>query len=256
MYVLEQTAIDAAREAIYRFLAIALTDPGRHAQRLPTGCQQRELLAEAAAIVREDAGTHQAELGFGESSEEHLRFDEAFAQLDGLGDRLPEEYDRIFGLIQCRECPPFETEYHTGNETFFQSQQIADVGGFYRAFGIEPGLAGHERPDHVALELEFMAFLLCKARLAAADDARAVCEAAQAAFFREHLAWWLPAFCVGLRRKAEHGFFAEVGELLAAFLRAERLRSGLPAPRVPLQMASVDQPEMEESSCNSCGASA
>ena len=124
--------------------------------------------------------------------------------------RLRAEYDRVFGLVVPKECPPYETEYHPTQETFVRSQQMADIAGFYRAFGIEPAQSSPERPDHLALELEFMAFLLTKKRLALAAveldpeaaEQVSICDRAQRDFFRDHLAWWVPSFAAGLRRKA------------------------------------------------------
>src|SRR5262249_16104379 len=145
---------------------------------------------------------------------------------------LRAEYDRIFGLVLCRECPPYETEYHPSAETFLRAQQLADIAGFYRAFGLEPSRSRPERPDHIALELAFMAFLGRKGREAQSGAEKAeevrVCADAQRKFFRDHLAWWLPFFTTGLRHKAEHGFYAEVGRALAAFLPLERSRLNVP----------------------------
>ena len=76
----------------------------------------------------------------------------------------------FFGLVLTRECPPYETEYHPSSEPFFRSQEMADVAGFYRAFGLETAQAARERPDYLGLELEFMAFLLLKKRLALAAE--------------------------------------------------------------------------------------
>src|SRR5262249_47366703 len=160
-------------------------------------------------------------------------------------------YDVVFGHVTSRECPPYEAEYHSTSEPFFRSQQMADVAGFYRAFGLELSHAHPERPDHVALELEFLAFVLLKRPLALAgpgtnaekDEQVSVCDAAERTFFRDHLAWWLPSFATGLRRKAGHGVYAELGQVLAAFLPVERRRFGVPAPRLPVQASLEPRPE-------------
>jgi hypothetical protein len=94
-------------------------------------------------------------------------------------EKLRADYDRVFGLIADRGCPPYETEYHTNEDTFFRSQQMADISGFYRAFGLDPAGKGRERSDHLA-ELEFAALLLTKKRLALETDADAPVAAAAA----------------------------------------------------------------------------
>src|SRR5262249_17020223 len=151
------------------------------------------------------------------------------------------------------------TEYHPASETFFRAQQLADIAGFYQAFGLETAEAEPERPDHVALELEFMAFLLLKQRLMldpanpdpeAAEHAE-TCPAAQAAFFRDHVAWWVPSFATGLRRKAGCGFYAAVAQVLLALAPLERARFGVAAPRLPLQPALIERPE-EQAGCTAC----
>ena len=71
---------------------------------------------------------------------------------------------------------------------------------FIRRSGLTISDQHPDRPDHVVLELEFMAHLLGLERQAADEDSdrRAehlqVCRDAQARFLGEHLAWWTPAF--------------------------------------------------------------
>jgi TorA maturation chaperone TorD len=253
-----EAAIDLARECLYRFLAAALTDPadGWGLLRDP---DSEQVASFAAEVLREEAACEPVALGFGELPPAALDLAPLLAELGRPLDELVAEYDRVFGLVPSRECPPYETEYHATAEPFFRAQQLADVAGFYRAFGLEPSRSCPERPDHLALELEFMAFLLMKKRLAAGaaegdnggGDRAQVCADAETTFFRDHLAWWVPSFATGLRRKAGDGIYAALGRVLAAFMPTERLRSGVAAPRLPLRPAPIEPPE-EQAGCAAC----
>jgi nitrate reductase assembly molybdenum cofactor insertion protein NarJ len=140
--------------------------------RVPFSVPKNQRLAvEAAALLREEAacGTLPSApeeslpappLGFGELPAAQLDLTPLLAELPATVEGLREEYNRVFGLVLARECPPYETEYLAVGETFFRSQQLADIAGFYQAFGLAMSHATPERPDHVALELEFMAFLV------------------------------------------------------------------------------------------------
>jgi len=251
----DKRALDLARECVYRFLAAALSDPWSGHWRLVFEKGSQEIARAAAGLVRQEAAAETTP-GLGELAAEHFDFGKLLESLPQSADRLRAEYDGTFGLLMCRECPPYETEYHPAEETFLRSQQLADVAGFYRAFGLEPSRSRPERPDHIALELEFMAFLIMKKRLAAASpdepsERAEVCAKAMVSFFREHLAWWIPAFATGLRRKTGSGFYAAVGEVLAALLPLERARLRVAAPRFPLEPALIEQPE-EQPGCASC----
>lgn len=47
-------------------------------------------------------------------------------------------------------------------DAYRQAQEMADIAGFYRAFGFTVGGPVRERPDHAAVELEFMHVLALK----------------------------------------------------------------------------------------------
>lgn len=57
----------------------------------------------------------------------------------------------------------YETEYGK-NRTMFKTTELADLAGFYKAFGLnsESDDVTHEMADHVSVELEFYSFLLLK----------------------------------------------------------------------------------------------
>jgi TorA maturation chaperone TorD len=160
--------------------------------------------------------------------------------------------------MTSRDCSPYETEYHSVDDTFFRTQQMADVAGFYRAFGLDFAGQAHDRADHIGLELDFVAFLLMKKRLAivsatanptAAQQAD-TCHQARVAFLRDHLCWWTPAFAHLLGRRAEEGFYAVVAKLLAALLPLDRARLGIEVPAPPSKPADHDLSSLHE--CGAC----
>jgi len=253
----ESQATDLARECLYRFLAVALSDPQLTCWRFVLDQENQRLACAAADLLRTDFGEQMVQLGFAELPPQQLDLEPVVSESRKRIDELCTEYDRVFGLVLAKECPPYETEYHRTSETFFRSQQLADIAGFYRAFGLEPSHEQPERPDYLPLELEFMAFLLMKKRLAmnAVDSDAAervnMCEEAERNFFREHLAWWVPAFANGLRRKARSGLYAELACVLATLIPAERHRLGVDRPRMPVHAELIERPE-EQSGCANC----
>lgn len=252
-------ALDLARESLYRFLAAALSDPRGPEWRMVMHPQNQRLLREAIELIRGEAESSSPAPGFGELPHGQLDSTTLLEELAKPEKDLCADYDRVFGLVYLPECPPYETEYHSNSEPFYRSQQMADVGGFYRAFGIELGCHDRERPDYLPLELEFMAFLVMKKRLAAISleeesvrmDNMGVCEDAQGKFLRDHLAWWLPSFALGLRKKAGQGFYAALARIISAFLPCERQRFEISPPRLPIQASFIERPE-EQSGCASC----
>jgi TorA maturation chaperone TorD len=255
----ESAALDMARECLYRFLAGAVSDPQNPSWEFILEPDVQQLAHQAAALVRELAKETPQPVGFGELPIEQLDLGEVLAELQRPRAELQEEYDRVFGLVVSRECPPYETEYQPSTESFFRAQQLADIAGFYQAFGLVPRRAAPDRPDHLALELEFMAFLLLKKRIAltsmpanpCAAEQTQLCEDAERLFFRDHIAWWIPAFATGLRRKAGSGLYACVARVLAALLPAERAHYGVAASRVPLAATLIERPE-EQAGCMAC----
>lgn len=240
-----------ARECLYRLLAAALSEPGKEKFRPLFDPANLDLAQEAADLLRAEAADRPVTLGFGELPADRLDLAPLRAALGRPPEELQADYQRVFGLVYTGDCSPYETAYHSTSEPFFRSQQMADVAGFYQAFGLALGRTTAERPDHIALELEFLAFVLLKKRLAEEAEHAAICEEALRTFFRDHLAWWVPSFATGLRRKAEGGFYAAVGQVLAALLPLERTRYQVVPPRFPLQPEVAERPE-EEPQCAGC----
>jgi hypothetical protein len=117
------------------------------------------------------------------------------------------------------------------------------------------------RRVHIALEYEFMGFLLAKERLATegsgpcGGEQAKICRAAQHAFVTEHLAWWVPSYATGLRRKAGDGPYAALARILAAFMPVERSAHGIKAPQLPVRPMTIERPE-EAEGCVGCSTGA
>ena len=155
----------------------------------------------------------------------------AEAARDSAPGALEADRQRLFGHTARGEAPPYETEYGA-LDSFRQSQELADLGGFYSAFGLTVDRAFHERADHVALELEFLLFLAGKEayeRSAAHDDVVEQVLGAQKLFVRDHIGRFGRAFARSLSENALHPFHKALGELCSVFLDGESKRLGLPA---------------------------
>jgi putative dimethyl sulfoxide reductase chaperone len=152
--------------------------------------------------------------------------------LDGhdLVEELGPAYEELFG--GAVRCPPYEGSYEA--DPMRSSREMADVAGFYRAFGAVAGGPAAERPDHAACELEFLSFLAARrleAESAGEAEQAAVCREAEDAFMLDHAGRWLPSFCRKVAREASCDVYRLLALAGERFVVAELARRGLePAP--------------------------
>lgn len=136
------------------------------------------------------------------------------------------EYGRLFTFGEVA-APPYEAEY-TGSHIFMQTQEMADVGGFYKAFGIDVNELS-DRPDHLPTELEFM-YVLClkEAWFLREGDAEGlqITRDAERRFLEVHLGRWIRPFKERLERHARLDFYRSAGVLTDRFVQAEVERTG------------------------------
>lgn len=136
---------------------------------------------------------------------------------------------RLFGHTAHGAVPPYETEY--GVEALFQQpQELGDLMGFYRAFGLTVNTGEHERPDHVSCECEFLCFLALKEAYALERGEASMLEETRKAtrlFLRDHLGRFLPAFTKKLVREDPGGFYGLLGGLCHGFVTQECARFGV-----------------------------
>jgi TorA maturation chaperone TorD len=249
-------AVSVARQALYRFAALAMLDPKAGSWSWLDSLRSAPMLLEAAALVRSlPEAAADPPLAPGERPLEWLAPERVLERLPASADRLNHEYERAFGLLVANGCPPYETEFIDGKLTFQRSNSLADISGYYRAFGLELSRSVPERADHIVQELEFMSCLIGLERQAAATSSpewrerQQVCRSTQAGFVEEHLAWWSPVFAELVSREHPHGFYAAAATFLAGLIPAERALLGLPRPRRPAGRPATPPPD----ACGGCG---
>lgn len=136
---------------------------------------------------------------------------------------LQKEYDILFGQAQELTCPPYETSYN-GEHVFAATRTLADIAGFYKAFGLSTAGTWHDMVDHVAVELEFVHFLTFKEAHAMACGKRAEWELmgdAAKKFLEHHVLRWVGSFAENLRKVSKLSYYASLGELTKKFIVLE-----------------------------------
>lgn len=140
-------------------------------------------------------------------------------------DALQAAHRHTFGMVGSL-C--YETEYGLPHE-FRQSQELADIAGFYRAFGFTVGGQVRERPDHLSVELEFMSILALKEAYAAERgiaEHSEVCIDAQRSFLQDHLGCWINLFVERIGQTASEGPYHTIAGIAADMINADIARLG------------------------------
>ena len=142
---------------------------------------------------------------------------------DMTDDKLKSLHNELF--VGRRQCQLDESEYDEA--IFNRYQRLADIAGFYRAFGFNVSKGANQRADFIGTELEFMQVLLLKRAYAEEqewkEEAR-TCLSAESTFIREHLEWWVTLMCENLRGDETCPFHTSLGNFLDHFIRTETLR--------------------------------
>jgi DMSO reductase family type II enzyme chaperone len=132
-------------------------------------------------------------------------------------------------------CPQQESDYVAGH-AFQKTDVMADVAGFYRAFGLRISRAQRELPDFIGSELEFLHALGWKEAQALQNgdpEAAEVCRLAHKEFLAEHLGVWISAFHAQMKASPAGKFYVLLARLAEELVAAQ----GVPPRFTPLATA-------------------
>jgi TorA maturation chaperone TorD len=247
------SAIDLclARSVLYRTLTLGFARPSETSSTALSGADRATWEAAAGLVAASEArreGLRSALVALAEAA---------------TADGRELSHARLFGHAQGL-VSPFETDWGNAPAAFRQPQDLADLAGYYLAFGLQPPRGADERVDHVACECEFMDFLARKEAYLRAraegpevltteeESTLAVVQEAGRRFLREHLGRFGRSFAGRLLREDAGGFYGALGSVLLAVLGAEGERLGVPLGPATLEVrppAPDDAPMACGSSC-------
>ncbi len=139
----------------------------------------------------------------------------AFSYPDENFEPLRLEYDRLF---RANEIWLYSTEYISAHE-FQRANELADIMGFYKAFGVEPS---NDRPDSIINEFEFMHYLIFKELNAKNIDQKNICKDAQKKFFNLHLYISAKKIADKIILLSQNEFYTEMAKEINEFLEKEK----------------------------------
>ncbi len=173
----------------------------------------------------------------------------AFQSLDIHAWRM--DYEKNLGHTANSVTPAYELEYGEAHSRR-EPQELADITGFYNAFGLKVSNKLSERGDHVSVECEFMHYLIYKEVVAleeGAEDKAEICREAGQRFLSDHLARWFPAFARRLSKNSKD-FMKKVAVFAFEFMERDChiLEIELGPPGLPIRAVK----ENEDSGCVSC----
>ena len=137
------------------------------------------------------------------------------------------DFEALFRVPGSSYLSPYESVYRAqsaGGWCRLCGPETAAVEQFYLKEGLRPNAGFTELPDHVGVEMEFMAFLCRKAVEAMRKSDLAEVEEyhhQQYCFFTEHVGAWVRLLAQRLASQAQTSLYRFLGNFLNLFLELE-----------------------------------
>jgi TorA maturation chaperone TorD len=215
----EQVALNENRETIYSFLA-------RIYARELTKKDLKELAAkkdfwQSLANDPESQGTE-----FGEGAKALAEFTSSLqtADLDKVELELRVDYAGMFLGVWQVPAHPSESAY-TNKEHLIMQLPRDKVMGIYRSMGVDKVSEFTEPEDHVALELQFMAFLCEKIGKALREGKHSQAKEfleVQRRFLDDHLGKWVSMLVADILKAGRREFYKAVAKITEGYIEIDK----------------------------------
>ncbi|CAA7602589.1 Nitrate reductase delta subunit [Acididesulfobacillus acetoxydans] len=144
-----------------------------------------------------------------------------FAALTRERASLRQEYERLFVGPGPVPCPPYEAVWHTDRprheEGMVTGEATEEVLRLYASLGLRVRSGASELPDHLAIELEALAYAWKTGASTAEADL----------LLGAHLACWLPPFCASVIGRTELTFYKSLATLTLMCVQAWAAERGV-----------------------------
>ena len=135
-------------------------------------------------------------------------------------EELTVEYSRLFVGPFGLKAPPYGSIY-LDNERTVMGPSTMETIQFYEKEGLARDESFNELPDHIAVELEFMYFLIFKEAeaLQKGESERAdVYRLKQESFRSRFIDKWVPALCGNMKEGTDNGFYLALADCLLTLI--------------------------------------
>lgn len=211
------TELNRARNDLYAFLGSAFLSP-------PTA-------AAIKALTDEEFLTGVAEL-LGEAMLTEFReYAKASGRIATMQQEARQEFMRLFKVPGVQYLTPYESVFRDTREVAGQQikgllmgQSAADVQQWYKLAAVEISGDYKDLPDHIGLELNFLAHICGKEQeFAAAGDESRLTRAweMERDFLAAHVVSWAPALRDRIQQRTQHAYFRTVADILVAFAESD-----------------------------------
>lgn len=189
----------------YRFLSACFCQP------------QKNLFREERLLNRLTTNLQQSSPGaalFSALMEESIR--------NYSDEKLAVEYARLFlGPFEIK-APPYGSLYLDG-ERRVMGDSTMEVIRFYEEAGLSGDKDCMDLPDHIAIELEFVSYLIFKETeaLGKSDFVTALdMVSRQEQFLDKFLGRWIEPFCEKIKESTENGFYTALADCASTFVKS------------------------------------
>ena len=206
-------ALAPARQQVYAFLGAAFSEPPSAAQL--EALRTEDFLDQAATFLDENLLANLRE------------FAHAAELIVDLESQARREFMNLFKVPGGQYVTPYESVYRDTREVAGQQVKgllmgpsAVDVQKWYRLAALEIADDYPDLPDHIALELNYLAHLVGKERqfAADADEAKLLCaREMERDFLAGHVLPWIGPLRDKIHEKSQHAYFRSVADMAATF---------------------------------------